>query len=64
MSPARSKSQQRLFAAAAHGADFAKAEELRSSMSLSKLNEFATGSMKNKPEKITQPTKKRITPRV
>jgi len=50
--PSRSKSQQRLFAAAEHGAQFPLAQKLRTQMSLPKLREFAVGSMKNKPETV------------
>lgn len=50
--PARSKSQQRLMAAAEHGATFPKAKELRASMSMSELGDFARGSMKGKPEHV------------
>jgi len=64
MSPAVSKRQQRLFGAAEHGATFPLAQKLRASMSLAQLHDFASGSMKNKPEKIRQPPKKRVTPRV
>lgn len=41
MSPARSAKQQRLMAAALHGADFPKAQQIRRTMSLSDLKEFA-----------------------
>lgn len=50
--PSQSKSQQRLMAAAEHGASFAKARRLRESMSLRQLAEFARGSMKHKPEHV------------
>lgn len=53
--PAKSKAQQRLMAAAAHGATFAKARELRKSMPMSSLRDFAEGSMKGKPEKAEAP---------
>ena len=58
--PAKSKAQQRLMAAAAHGAEFAKAKALRKSMSMSTLRDFAEGAMKGKPEKVapTPDTKK------
>jgi hypothetical protein len=39
--PSVSVKQQRLMAAAAHGATFAKAKQLRRSMSLKQLREFA-----------------------
>lgn len=47
--PAKSKAQQRLMAAAEHGATFSLAEELRQSMSHQQLHDFASGSMKGKP---------------
>jgi len=47
--PAKSKSQQRLMAAAEHGASFAEAVRLRSTMSHQQLHDFASGSMKGKP---------------
>lgn len=52
MSPARSKSQQRLMGAAAHGADFPKAREVRASMSPKSLREYASGSTKGKPQHV------------
>lgn len=53
--PSVSKSQQRLMAAAEHGADFAMAKKLRTSMSHSQLHDFAVGSMKNKPNHVGPP---------
>ena len=50
--PAKSKAQQRLMAAAEHGAMFPKAVALRKSMSGSSLKDFAEGSMKGKPEHV------------
>jgi hypothetical protein len=50
--PAKSRSQQRLFAAAAHGATFAKAEAIRASTTPAQRKEFASGSMKGKPEHV------------
>jgi hypothetical protein len=50
--PSKSRSQQRLFQAAAHGATFAKAKALRRSMTSDQLHEFASGSEKGKPERI------------
>jgi len=52
MSPARSKSQQRLMGAALHGADFPKAREVRQSMGSKTLREYASGSMKSKPAHV------------
>lgn len=48
--PAVSKAQQRLMAAAEHGADFPEAKKLRKSMSHEQLHDFAVGSMADKPE--------------
>lgn len=50
--PSVSKAQQRLMAAAEHGADFPMAQKLRESMSHDQLHDFAVGSMANKPEHI------------
>ncbi len=52
--PAKSKAQQRLMAAASHGADFPMAQKVRESMPLSSLADFASGSMKGKPERVPQ----------
>lgn len=52
--PATSKAQQRLAAAAAHGATFAKARKLRKTMTRAQLKEFASGSMKHKPEHVNR----------
>lgn len=48
--PSVSRAQQRLMAAAEHGATFAAARKLRETMSLQQLRDFARGSMKHKPE--------------
>jgi hypothetical protein len=48
--PSTSRAQQRLFQAAEHGADFAMARKVRSSMSGQQLHDFASGSMAGKPE--------------
>lgn len=50
--PAKSKAQQRLMAAAEHGASFPMAEKLRSSMTHQQLHDFASGSQKGKPEHV------------
>jgi hypothetical protein len=50
--PSKSKSQQRLIAAAEHGANFPKAQAIRSSMTLKQMHDFASGSMKKKPEHV------------
>lgn len=39
--PSKSESQRRLFAAAAHGATFAKAKQLRQSLTHEQLHDFA-----------------------
>lgn len=59
MSPARSKAQQRLFQAAAHGATFPAAKKLRASMTPAQLQEFAAGRMRGKPEHVRQSKKSR-----
>jgi len=53
--PAKSKAQQRLMGAAEHGATFPAAKTLRASMSRQQLHEFASGSMKGKPEHAAAP---------
>ncbi len=50
--PAKSKSQQRLMAAAEHGADFPMAKQIQSSMSLAQMRDFARGPMAGKPEHV------------
>ncbi len=50
--PAKSQAQQRLMAAAEHDAKFPMAQKLRQSMTLSQLSDFASGSMKGKPEYV------------
>jgi hypothetical protein len=52
--PAKSKAQAHLMAAAAHGANFPMAKKVRSSMSLSQLNDFARGSQKGKPTHVSK----------
>jgi hypothetical protein len=52
MSPARSKAQQRLMAAAEHNADFPKAKAIRKSMTHDQMHDFASGSMKGKPAHV------------
>jgi len=47
--PAKSNAQQRLMAAAAHGAQFPMARRVRASMTAAQLHDFASGSMKHKP---------------
>jgi hypothetical protein len=53
--PAVSQAQQRLMAAAEHGATFPLAEKLRGSMSHGQLHDFAAGSMKVKPVHVKKP---------
>jgi hypothetical protein len=50
--PAVSKAQARLMAAAAHGASFPKAVQVRDAMTLRQLRDFAVGSMKGKPVRV------------
>lgn len=50
--PAVSQAQQRLMAAAEHGADFPMAKKLRNSMTHDQLHDFAVGPMKDKPEHV------------
>jgi hypothetical protein len=50
--PAVSRAQQRLMQAAEHGASFAEAVRLRSSMTHQQLHDFASGSEKGKPEHV------------
>lgn len=50
--PSKSKSQQRLFQAAEHGADFPKAKKIRNSMSHDQMHDFAAGSEAGKPEHV------------
>lgn len=50
--PAKSKAQQRLMAAAEHGADFPAARQIRETMSLGQMRDFARGSMAGKPQHV------------
>jgi hypothetical protein len=50
--PSESKAEQRLMGAAEHGADFPAAKKLRASMTHEQLHDFASGSMKGKPEHV------------
>lgn len=50
--PAKSKAQQRLMAAAEHGADFPMAKKIRASMTHEQMHDFAAGSMKGKPAHV------------
>ena len=53
--PAKSKAQQRLMAAAEHGATFPMAKKVRASMTGTQLAEFASGSMAGKPAHVGHP---------
>ncbi len=53
--PAKSKAQQRLMAAAEHGADFPMARKVRSTMTRGALSDFASGSMAGKPAHVGHP---------
>jgi len=50
--PARSKAQQHLMAAAEHGATFPIAKQLRQSMSLRQLHDFAATKTKTLPTHV------------
>ena len=50
--PAKSKSQQRLMAAAEHGANFPKAREIRKSMTHQQMKDFASTPTKGLPRKV------------
>ena len=56
--PAVSQAQQRLMAAAEHGASFPMAQKVRSSMTLSQLHDFASGKMKGKPVHVRKAVKR------
>src|SRR5438132_1930550 len=61
--PSKSRSQQRLFQAAEHGATFAKAKKLRSSLTHQQLHDFASGSEKGKPQHVAKPMHPAMTQR-
>ena len=50
--PAKSRAQQRLMAAAEHGAKFKAAEQIRASMTSEQMHDFASGPMKGKPPHV------------
>ncbi len=50
--PAKSKAQQHLMAAAAHGAKFPMAKQVRGSMTLQQLGEFAKTPTKSLPKHV------------
>ena len=53
--PSKSRSEQRLFQAAEHGATFPKAKQLRQTMTHQQLHDFASGSEKGKPQRVMHP---------
>jgi hypothetical protein len=53
--PSVSKSQQRLFGAAEHGATFPLAEKLRSTMSHQQLHDFAATKTAGLPNRVATP---------
>lgn len=60
--PAKSKAQQRLMQAAAHGADFPMAAKVRDTMSLGQMRDFSAGSMAGKPGHVKKPATARRNP--
>lgn len=50
--PSVSRSQQKLFQAAEHGADFPMAKKLRKSMTHDQLHDFSVGSETGKPQHV------------
>lgn len=61
--PAKSKAQQRLFAAAAHGATFPAAKKIRATTTPAQQRDFEVGSMKNKPQHVGSNLGKFLHPR-
>lgn len=57
--PAKSKAQQHLMAAAAHGATFPEAKALRKSMTMADLLDYSRGSTKGKPDHVRKAAKTR-----
>lgn len=57
--PAKSKAQQRLMAAAEHGASFPMARKIRASMTTKQMHDFAAGQQKGKPEHVKQHNERR-----
>lgn len=53
--PAQSKAQQRLMAAAEHGAKFPRAEKIRQTMTHLQMHDYAAGSMAGKPAHVLHP---------
>jgi hypothetical protein len=56
--PAVSKSQQRLFAAAEHGATFPLARKIRAQLSRKQMHDFASTKRQNLPDRIRSPKPK------
>lgn len=50
--PAKSRSQQRLFQAAEHNAQFPMAQKIRASMTHAQMRDFAVGSEAGKPQHV------------
>jgi hypothetical protein len=50
--PSKSQAQQRLFAAAEHGATFPMAQKLRGSMTMKQLHDFASTRRKGLPKHV------------
>jgi hypothetical protein len=57
--PAKSKAQQHLMAAAAHGARFAKARAVRASLTPTQLRDFMETPTKDLPAHVRRPKKRR-----
>lgn len=55
MSPAKSRSQQRLFQAADHNAQFPMAQKLRASTTHAQRQDFTKGSEAAKPQHVPKP---------
>jgi hypothetical protein len=56
MMPAKSRSQQRLIAAAEHGATFSKAKAIRESMTPQQMHDFAATPSKGLPRHVKKST--------
>jgi hypothetical protein len=56
--PAKSKSQQRLMAAAEHGANFPKARKVRASMTHQQMHDFAATPRKGLPGHVRRSKKR------
>ncbi len=57
--PAKSSSQRRLIAAAEHGATFAKAKQIRASMTPEQMHDFAATKEKGLPRHVPKGTRNR-----